>query len=70
LPKVPIAPDDEELPMNQSQIAHPAGVGVAAASILALSASLRFAVAAELKFKLSDDMKVPPVVPPELATSA
>lgn len=56
--------------MNQSQIARPAGVGVAAASILALSASLRFAVTAELKFKLSDGMKVPPVDPPELATSA
>jgi hypothetical protein len=55
------APFYEELPMKYFQVARPTMMGIAAASVLALSAFSSFATADELNFKLFGDMEVPPV---------
>jgi len=47
--------------MKYFQIARPTVMGIAAVSVLALSAFSNLATADELKFKLSGDMEVPPV---------
>ena len=47
--------------MKYFQLARPAAIGIAATTVLALSAFATFATADELKFKLTGDMEVPPV---------